>query len=457
MLLTPARPSPDAGETTFAGALDILGRRLAPRSDAPVAVAFSGGGDSLALLLTARSWARSTGRRILALTVDHGLQPQSAVWTRSAAATAGRLGVDFQALAWTGDKPATGLPAAARRARHALLADAARDAGARVILFGHTLDDELEARLMRGEGSTLGVLSEWAPSPVWPEGHGLFLLRPLLGVRRAALRAWLAEAGHGWIDDPANDDLKWSRARARREVEASALHDAGAFAGEAPDKDLQILARQATAGDFGVIRLPRDALQTVRLETVQRFVAMACVCAGGGEGRPRGARAMRLAARLADGETFTAALAGARIEADKDDVRILRDAGEAARGGLAPMPLTPGRAAVWDGRFEMGADEAGLTVVALKGRMGRLSPPARGGLKAAPAAARPALPAVAAPGHGESLICPILEQDGKVRARCLVGERLAAACGTIAKEIHANLRRQWRSDAEGPILGRQVQ
>jgi tRNA(Ile)-lysidine synthase len=115
---------------------------------------------------------------------------------------------------------------------------------------------------------------------------------------------------------------------------------------------------------------------------------------------------------------------------------------------------------VWDGRFEIEADEAdeaGVTVLALKGRMARLSPAARCALKAAPPAARPTLPAIAAAGHGEGLICPILEQGGKVRARRLVGERLAAACGTIAQEIHANLRRRWRSDGEGPILGRQVQ
>ena len=66
------------------------------------------------------------GRRLVALTVDHGLQPASADWTRFAAERAGGSASRIRTLAWTGDKPAAGLPAAARAARHALLAEAAR-------------------------------------------------------------------------------------------------------------------------------------------------------------------------------------------------------------------------------------------------------------------------------------------------------------------------------------------
>ncbi|MDO9249546.1 MAG: ATP-binding protein, partial [Phenylobacterium sp.] len=117
---------------------EVLDRRLLSASPAPIAVALSGGGDSLALTLMVADWAKVRGRSLLVLTVDHGLRAESAAWTRSCAATADRLGADFQALAWEGDKPATGLPAAARSARHRLIADAARAAGAKVVLMGHT-------------------------------------------------------------------------------------------------------------------------------------------------------------------------------------------------------------------------------------------------------------------------------------------------------------------------------
>ena len=133
-------------------------RRLEPRSRAPLAVAFSGGGDSLALLLLTKAWADRAGRRVLALTVDHGLRPESAAWTQAVAACARRIGVDFRALKWTGEKPITGVAGAARAARHRLIADAARSAGASVILVGHTLDDQWENALMRAAGEGVGVL-----------------------------------------------------------------------------------------------------------------------------------------------------------------------------------------------------------------------------------------------------------------------------------------------------------
>ena len=186
------------------GAFAALDRRLLASSPRPVAVAVSGGGDSVALLLLADRWASAHERRLLVLSVDHRLRPEGAGWTRTCGDLASELGADFRALAWDGPKPARGLPAAARAARHRLLADAAREAGASVLLVGHTADDVLEARAMRRAGSTTPEPRAWSPSPAWPEGRGLFLLRPLLGLRRAALRAWLAAEQRPWIEDPAN-------------------------------------------------------------------------------------------------------------------------------------------------------------------------------------------------------------------------------------------------------------
>ncbi|MDB5480153.1 MAG: tilS, partial [Caulobacteraceae bacterium] len=105
-----------------------MGARLVACDPAPIAVAFSGGGDSLALLLAATTWAEAHGRPILALTVDHGLRPESGAWSRFCRERAAALGVEHRTLAWEGDKPATGVSAAARAARHRLLAEAAREA-----------------------------------------------------------------------------------------------------------------------------------------------------------------------------------------------------------------------------------------------------------------------------------------------------------------------------------------
>ena len=294
---TPSKLGPDAaGAAILARASAPFARRLDPTLPGPVAVGFSGGGDSLALLLAARAWARTAGRPLLALTVDHGLNPQSRSWTCQAETIAAALGVRFQALAWEGDKPRAGLQAAARRARHALLAAAAREAGASVLLLGHTRDDVGEARWMRAQGSSVGSPREWSPSPAWPEGRGVFLLRPFLDVGRVELRQMLAPAGLAWIEDPANDDIRFLRTLARR----------AAAPGERPPE------QPAPEGGFevdpsGTVRLGRGAAPSL--------LAMACVCTGGGERPPRREALERLVRRLAAGKVFTATLAGARIRA----------------------------------------------------------------------------------------------------------------------------------------------
>jgi tRNA(Ile)-lysidine synthase len=328
----------------------ILDRRLLRDSSRPIAVALSGGGDSLALSLIAADWARRVGRRLLVLTVDHRLRSQSGAWTNTCAETAKRLGADFQALAWTGEKPAAGLPAAARAARHALLAEAARQAGARAILMGHTADDGLEAGLMRQAGSTTPDPREWAPSPAWPQGRGVFLLRPMLRIRRHDIRAWLAARGEAWIDDPANEDHGYARPRARAAVARGAAPAASQAI--APAKALALACHPDACGG---LELARADLLAADPDAAARFAAAACLCAAGTDRPPTRDKVERLLARLAEHQPFAASLAGARIASNGLLVRFQREPGEAARGGLQPLVLQAGETGVWDGRFEITA------------------------------------------------------------------------------------------------------
>ena len=400
-------------ETLTGGVYAVLDRRLAVSSTAPLAVALSGGGDSLALALLAADWAKARGRRLLILTVDHRLNPQSADWTKTCAAHAARLAVDFQALAWDGDKPARGLPAAARAARHRLLAGAARKAGARVILMAHTASDIAEAAAMRVAGSTTPSPREWAPSPVWPEGRGVFLLRPMLHLARGEIRAWLAARGQTWIEDPANADLRFARARARAAGADLALPEP---AREPPPMDMEVDAA-------GVVSLPRMAL-------TPRALAVAGLCAAGAERPPRAERLARIVALAATGAPFVATLAGARIEARAGRLSIMREPGELVRRPPAPLILAAGEAGVWDGRFEIAANRL-ARIVPLAGHAARLAPADAAALRAIPAKARAALPAEAEPPR-----LRIASGEG-LAVRCLVEERLRAALGAVDCESAA--------------------
>jgi len=405
-------------------AIALLDARLSQSSRRPVAVAVSGGGDSVALALIAQRWAQEHGRRLLVLTVDHRLQAQSAAWTKGCAELAVRLGADFRALAWEGPKPAAGLPAAARAARHILLAEAAREAGAHVILLGHTADDVLEARAMRDAGSTTPEPRVWSPSPAWPQGRGLFLLRPLLVTRRAALRGWLTDHGESWIDDPANEDLRYARPRARKAL--------------ADDVDLDLeeprpleLAVRSHVGSSGAVTLGRDSFREAARAATSRWLGLAAVCAGGGARLPASAARDRLAERLRGADPVFATLAGARVSAGASQIRVVREGGEAGRGGLSAQALTRGVAAVWDGRLEVTALTDGVEVRKLAGLARRLPEDQRRVLAKLPADVRGGLPAVI---DAEGRVrCPLLGEAPAVAAN-LVGDRLRAAAGLIERE-----------------------
>jgi len=425
--------------------LERFDQRLDATLSQPLAVAFSGGGDSLAALIASVAWANACGRPVLALHVDHRLQPNSGAWRDFAADAAERLGAQFRALTWDDAKPSRGLAAAARRARHAMIAEAARAAGASVVVFGHTADDLAEAALMRSEGSTLGALGVWRPSPVWPEGRGVMLFRPLLRARRVDIRAALRAAGWTWIDDPANADLRSPRARARMALDP-------ARPAPAPDADCAGAARLALAAEadpWGAIRLDRGGLLAAARPAAERVLAAAMLSTGGGERPPRRRSLARLLERLEAGDDVTATLAGARLQARGNTILVAREAGEAARGGLAEAFLPAAAPTVWDGRFELRAGCAPSAVRALGGRGKQLVAAERRRLAAAPARARAALPLVQGPDGAWT--CPILARGAGAEARSLAGERFLAACGARPREAATLAGVTIRARGEMPI------
>jgi tRNA(Ile)-lysidine synthase len=416
------------GLRTAADLLDVPGgfdRWLNGPATAPVAAALSGGGDSLALLHLAKAWADRAGRRLVALTVDHNLDPASGAWSRFAAERAARLGVAHRTLAWLGAKPAAGLPAAARAARHALLAEAARREGAAVILMGHTSDDLIEGEAMRRAGVSAPLPRTWSPSPAWPEGRGVFLLRPLLAHRRADLRALLRSLGETWIEDPANDDPRFARALARQRLAGGAAPPAVVAA--LPTWPGVDAVRQGLAGELAA---PRRLLAGPGDQT-QRAIGALAVCAAGTARSPTAASLGRIAARLAAGDDFAASLAGARIEAGGEQVMFCREAGERRRRRIEPAPLRLGES-VFDGRFLIDCAAAEHRIGFLGGRAARLPPEQRRRLALVPAAARGALPAAISPDG--AVTCPILVESGALVARPLTLQRLWATLGAIRDE-----------------------
>jgi tRNA(Ile)-lysidine synthase len=236
-------------------------------------VAVSGGPDSTALLVLAARWraARKQGPALLAVTVDHGLRPESAREARAVKRLAGKLGIRHRTLRWTGRKPATALQEEARSVRYQLLAAAARGAGAPYVLTAHTLDDQAETVLLRmARGSGLAGLGAMARQTLLPitglhrtgatdNKTAIVLVCPFLDLPKARLIATLAAIGISFVDDPTNRDPRFTRPRLRELMPALAAEGLDA-------RRLALLARRLRRAD-ATIEAAVEAAAAVVTET----------------------------------------------------------------------------------------------------------------------------------------------------------------------------------------------
>ncbi|MDM0103920.1 tRNA lysidine(34) synthetase TilS [Variovorax sp. J22R24] len=180
----------------------------------PLGVAYSGGADSTALLHAA---ARRWPGQVHALHVHHGLQHAADDFEAHCAAACALLDVPLHvgrvdARHSPGESPED----AARRARYATLAGLAQAQGLQHVALAQHVDDQVETMLIalsRGAG-----LDGLAGMPRQMRRHGVHFHRPLLDIHASALRDWIAASGTPHIDDPSNNDLRYTRNRIRELV-----------------------------------------------------------------------------------------------------------------------------------------------------------------------------------------------------------------------------------------------
>lgn len=193
-------------------------------ADARIALAVSGGADSMAMLLLATA---AIPGRVIAATVDHGLRPEAADEAAMVAQVCAQLGVPHAILTLAEPIAGSSLQSQARAARYAALFAWMRQAEADLLLTAHHADDQAETLLMRLNRAS-GVAGLSGIRPVRRDVRTV--LRPLLGWRRAELRALVAASGAPWVDDPTNTDPHHDRTRFRGLLASQSLLDPVALA-----------------------------------------------------------------------------------------------------------------------------------------------------------------------------------------------------------------------------------
>ncbi|MCY0148206.1 tRNA lysidine(34) synthetase TilS [Hoeflea sp. G2-23] len=319
----------------------------------PLGVAVSGGSDSLGLLY---GLVQTVGAgRVVALTVDHGLRAASADEARQVKSLCRRIGVRHQTLVWEGDKPQTGVQAAARTARYHLLGQAAQQLGLAAVLTGHTRDDQHETLVMRRARG----LTELAPGLAGIPQASLFdgrmwVLRPLLQVRRTEIRDILKATGVAWIEDPSNRELHYERVRVRTELQTN------------PALELDVGEQRAIAERFRLAQEAADQItthcradadRTVRIRLhpdsatdAVKAAIIALIDVLGGASRPLDRRGKTTLEAFVVGSRDQPAITVGRtvLRRERGELVVRRE-----RRGLENREIPAGAYADWDGRFRV--------------------------------------------------------------------------------------------------------
>ena len=362
------------GQDEFASLIEAVG----PFEDAPrLAVACSGGADSMALTLLLRWWCDAGGGTVTALTVDHRLRAGSTDEARQVAGWLGERGIDHVILTRPDTPIAGNLQAAAREVRYALLSDWCVRNEVLHLFLAHHREDQAETVLLRlARGSGVDGL---AGMPPVAETADVRLLRPLLPMPRERLQATLRSARQPHVEDPSNSDTAFARVRLRQA--ASILDREGLSASRlAATAGRMALARTALEGQCarllaesvtfdarGYAEIVIDAFRAAETDTALRALARVVSTVSGNPYPPRYDRVARLWSVLSDPDSVPRGrtLGGCRLVPKRGLWLVCREA------RAADEELSCDRKRLfWDGRFRIRLAEPSLCTVRRLGAAG---------------------------------------------------------------------------------------
>lgn len=338
--------------------LNVSLERMKIPVTARVAVAVSGGADSLSLVVLIHE-IRST----VALIVDHDLRADSANEAQETAEKLTSLGIENHVLVWRHDElPTANIQAVAREARYSLMRDWCKQKGISFLCTAHHLDDQAETVLLRlARGS--GVYGLAGMSEKRDLGKGVVLARPLLSVSKQRLVAVLRERRMTWVDDPSNSNIAFDRVKIRNLLKTPPLEGLQA---DRLGATAERFARSRRALEFyqrrwlleaveffdaGYAILDRRKFADVPEDIYLRAMNSLIQFAGGGGYAPRFEKLLRLTSVLLDENFMGYTLSGVQFTPfSTNEILIYRE-----KSALASAERICSEGTVWDKRFTVNA------------------------------------------------------------------------------------------------------
>ena len=326
-----------------------------PANDKKIAVAVSGGADSLALTMLANNWAKINKINLLTFTINHGLRPESLKESSLVEKQMKKLSIKHETIVWEGNKPKSGIQIKARNARYRLLAEACIKHDVRYILLGHHKDDQIETfiiRLINNSGlDGLTCMSE--NNCLLTESGPINILRPLLDISKKHLVQLCIDQKISWLSDPSNEDHSFMRTRVRSLIDNQIANDF--YKTISIYKKLKLsfskyidrfMQESIKYNKDGICKFSRDKFIQSPFILQERFLKKV-FCTIGGKTYPPKSKIINRIIKNISSENFSNITAGkVFFNIDKKLITVLRQ----PEASIKCTPLTK-KIVLWDKRF----------------------------------------------------------------------------------------------------------
>jgi tRNA(Ile)-lysidine synthase len=323
-----------------------------------VALAVSGGIDSMALMHLTSSWAKHKQVKLTILSVNHNLRVEAKEEINFVQKEAKSLGHDFYGLVWTGQENKTGLQAKAREARYQLLTEKCHALNINTLLTAHHKDDIVETYIMRSRKKS-GILG-LSYSPVF-FNNNIHILRPLTEFTKDDIVNYISLNNINWVEDKSNLIDLYERNRVRKEVAkfsnekkeqlVAKIQEINIQARKLNELLLEAMSRAVQINNYGfaLIKLKKmiDYPEDIRIYLLNYVLTII----SGKDRLPRFRSIEKILLLLKENKEIKHSLHGCMLRRDNCDLIIIRE-----KSAIQPYYINIGRGLFWDNRFVLETD-----------------------------------------------------------------------------------------------------
>lgn len=337
---------------------DFMNQNFDKAISSEVALAVSGGSDSIALLFLASKWAKENLIKLVVFSVDHRLRKESSDEVEFVRNTTLDLGHEFVGLIWQHDNSKSALQERARSARYKMVSNKCHELGINNLLTAHHYNDFLENYFMRKskKSGVLGLSNSYSTFY-----NNIQVLRPLFNIKKKTLIDYLEANSIRWIEDKSNSLDSYERNRVRKHILSLSTEDKAAFetdaniadtnAKEFNSKFIRAIAENVEFNNLGFAFIDLDSYKKLDYEIAVYLVNFVLTSVSGKTDTPRYRSTKKLLDKIRIGDNFACSLHECILREIDDKILIFKE-----KNAIDDHCISLKKGVIWDNRFKFDID-----------------------------------------------------------------------------------------------------